>query len=176
MLHETISFLQSIGLPTMVGTVPESSFLPNIFIRHGTIQVTSGVLIGDLLHEAGHLAVVPSRFRPLMHGALYRSFDQIFEQLANLEPTHPDVIAMLHAEDTAATAWSWACGVHLGVAHDDIITTEAFDGDGAGIRSMLSRHQYIGIHALQGSGFCAAHGLCNPKLPVFPRLAFWAKA
>lgn len=176
MLSQTIHFLNHIGLPTaIVDETPKSSFMPHLFIRHGTLEVTRDVLIGDLLHDAGHLAVIPGRLRHLMHGNLYRSFEAIFEQIADLPHDHPEVVAMIHSDDPAATAWAWACGVHLGIPHEDIITDASFGDAGADIRCMLSHHQYVGIHALQSSGFCAAHGMCHPTLPVFPQLQFWVK-
>ncbi|MBU2767240.1 hypothetical protein HAP94_13925 [Acidithiobacillus ferrivorans] len=150
-------------------------FLPHVCIDQGTIQATREVLLGDLLHEAGHLAVMPARFRPLMSGNLYRSLREISAQLEDAAPDNPDLLGFINADDQAATAWSWAVGIHLGMDPLCIIESAAFGGEGDDIRLLLSVNQHYGIHALQASEFCAVRKISAAGRPVFPHLAFWLK-
>ena|SRR5215469_13278743 len=63
--NQIAAFLNEIGLAVRSGAFPEPTFLPNIHVEHGVLLVDDGRLFypGDLLHEAGHLAVTPSALR-----------------------------------------------------------------------------------------------------------------
>ena len=65
-----ISFLREIGLSVSVGRVDEASFLPGIAIVDGGLVVDEPNLLypGDLLHEAGHLALAPAELRGTLSG------------------------------------------------------------------------------------------------------------
>ena len=58
-------FVRGIGIEVHAGTLPAGTFLPGVDIRHGTIVVDEERLSypGDLLHEAGHVAVAPPEQR-----------------------------------------------------------------------------------------------------------------
>ena len=61
-LTDTIaSFLIGIGLEVVVAELPGDTFLPGIRLCEGRMEVDPGRLRfpGGLLHEAGHLAVLP---------------------------------------------------------------------------------------------------------------------
>ena len=53
-------FLRSIGLPVRAGAIPDATFLPGIHMERGGLVADEARLCypGDLLHEAGHLAVM----------------------------------------------------------------------------------------------------------------------
>ncbi|MEP7188409.1 MAG: hypothetical protein ABI901_04360 [Roseiflexaceae bacterium] len=65
-----VAFLRGIGLVVRSGRIPEQSFLPGIWINHGTLVVDEAGLSypGDLLHEAGHLAVASPERRATIVG------------------------------------------------------------------------------------------------------------
>ena len=54
-----VAFVRSIGIDVRTATLPEKTFLPGLDIRNGAILVDAERLThpGDILHEAGHLAV-----------------------------------------------------------------------------------------------------------------------
>jgi len=54
-------FLNEIGIRTIPAKLDRQTFLPGILIREGQLLVDEEKLAfpGDLLHEAGHLAVAP---------------------------------------------------------------------------------------------------------------------
>lgn len=64
-----LDFLRQIGLVVIERSVPACAVLPGISIDHGAIVVDRSALLypGDLLHEAGHLAVVPPQERAAFH-------------------------------------------------------------------------------------------------------------
>ena len=63
------AFLTEIGLDVRTGEVGEQTFLPGIKVDHGGLLVDEAGLTypGDLLHEAGHLAVMSPARRSRAH-------------------------------------------------------------------------------------------------------------
>jgi hypothetical protein len=64
-----VNFLVDIGLEIRLGEIMERTFLPGIMVDHGAMRVDKAKLDypGDLLHEAGHLAVMEPKRRRLAH-------------------------------------------------------------------------------------------------------------
>src|SRR4051812_24975683 len=93
--QKIVSFLREIGLKVETGTLEEPTFLPGLEMRYGTLIVDEAKLKypGDLLHEAGHLAVKRAEARQAASGS------------ANIEDY----------EEMAAIAWSYAALLHLGL-------------------------------------------------------------
>src|SRR5262245_35889645 len=94
-VERMISFLQGIGLSVRTGAVSGRSFLPGIAIEGGVLVIDQDRLRypGDLLHEAGHLALLPPGARR-----------EIFVDLG------PD-----GGFEMGAIAWSYAAALHLGI-------------------------------------------------------------
>jgi hypothetical protein len=97
-----VAFVRGIGIEVRAATLPEKTFLPGLDIRHGAILVDAERLAhpGDILHEAGHLAVT----------------DPAERRAPTLSPTGGD--------EMTSIAWSFAALRHLGldpaiVFHDD---------------------------------------------------------
>ena len=63
--EEMVGFLRGIGLAVHFGATGESTFLPGLEICAGILMVDETKLLhpGHLLHEAGHLAVMPAAQR-----------------------------------------------------------------------------------------------------------------
>ena len=62
MTAKIVGFLPEIGLGVHWALIEEPTRLPGINIDHGTLLVDRSRLQhpGDLLHEGGHLAVIPA--------------------------------------------------------------------------------------------------------------------
>jgi len=90
-----VAFLTDIGLTVRRGDIVEPTILPGIVVEHGTLLFDPARLRFpcDLLHEAGHLAVVPPVRRATLHCNV------------GADP----------AEEMMAIAWSYAAAVHLGI-------------------------------------------------------------
>lgn len=114
-----IGFLRGIGLAVEEAEVPEGSFLPGVRIAQGRLRVDLARLRwpGDLLHEAGHLAVVPAALRPAMDDALQ------------------ELPAVLHGGEIEATAWAWAAMCHLGLPSAVLFHDGGYHGRAAGLRT-----------------------------------------
>ncbi len=67
-----VAFLRGIGLEVRLAPVPAETVLPGIDVERGVLVVDEPALLypGDLLHEAGHLAVPSPASRRLAGGRL----------------------------------------------------------------------------------------------------------
>lgn len=171
---KTMDFLNGIGLP--ISVVPgATAFLELIRVVEGRLEIDPACSVSNVLHEAGHLAIMPSQFRHLMTGDLDEGTRLMFDEInkMGLEPDHPLSRAAMQASESEATAWAWAVGEHLEIPPEVIILDSDYEKDGAGVRFMLMARQYLGIHGLMHAGFCVARANSRRNLPVYPKLAYW---
>lgn len=100
-------FLQEIGVALRIEPVAGEMFLPGIDVHQGAVRIDPerDAFPGDLLHEAGHLAVVEAPRRQDASG-----FDA--------EP----------GEEMAAMAWSVAAARHLGLPLEVVFHPEGYRG------------------------------------------------
>jgi hypothetical protein len=127
-MNRILEFLRQIGLSVSIEGIAQPTFLPGIRIAAGGLVIDPAQLKypGDLLHEAGHLAVIPPHKRYQADGEM--SGDG--------------------GEEMAAIAWSYAAALHLKlepavVFHDD--------GYNQGARSLLENFadgRYVGLPML----------------------------
>jgi hypothetical protein len=172
-------FLKRIGL-RVHEVAGASGFTEGVDIRDGELLVDPNVACAsNILHEAGHLAIVPPEFRGFfqsnVEGGQRRMLAALMEQ--NIEPDSPLYRAALNCSDPEATAWAWAAGKHLGLDEEDIIQNHEYGGDGDSIRLQLALNAYAGIHGLARAGFCSTSERLSPMtgLPAFPNLAMWVQ-
>jgi hypothetical protein len=172
--------LNDIGIPTRY--VEETSgFLAHIRIVNGTLHVSPHCDASDVLHEGGHLAIVPGRYRGLANNNLDALVRHMLEDLDNHEEFDPDsplYRAVIQCSDAEATAWAYAFGKYLRLADEDIIKDDQYPDEdgipgGAAVRMCLAMRAFEGIHGLAYAGFCSVNRF--GKLPVYPQLAFWTQ-
>jgi hypothetical protein len=160
---------------------------PNAFMEGGGVWLDRGRVIvnpdithvGDLLHEAGHLACIPSRFRELVEPGelptpklaeaieLYTSTNLfILDDIGTEDPTWRSIMQM---GDCEATAWSYAAakaiGLHAVALFEARHGREPYQGGGHDIWTMLDANSYFGINGLQAAGFCT--------VKMFPAMKRW---
>jgi hypothetical protein len=175
-LARVIAGLNAIGLPTHVeADTGAASFVPGIRMENGELFVTLDARVSGLLHEAGHLCTVPSRFRHYVGANWSAAIERMFDETQGEEPDSPLYRALLQCSDPEATAWAYAFGTHLGLAPEAIILNDEYDGTGAFLRMQLGGRAYLGINGLASAGFCATNAPSAKArgLPLYPELAFW---
>ncbi len=135
-LEKCISFLQEIGIETKFEKLDEPGFLPGLSIRNGTIIIDKEALSypGDILHEAGHIAVVPAAERQALTAS-------------SIEKR-----AMREAEEMMAIAWSYAACMHLGLDPYVVFHDEGYRGGGSYIADNFANKNYFGLPMLQWKG------------------------
>lgn len=168
-LRAVANALQSVGLPVVFCEPVSESFLPGVRIHHGTLEIAPDARINDVLHEAGHLAVTPTRFRSYLHDNIEAGMERAFDACSADED--PDARALLHADEQAATAWSYAFGRSLGLDARTIIADSDFDGTGSSQRLAQRIGRHPGIQSLRGGGMCAYN--YHRDQPQWPQLLRW---
>ena len=96
-----IDFVQSIGIIVDFGIIPpEKEFVPGICIHHGglLIDINSLKYPGDILHEAGHLAVASTENRKKMDGILTNDHNEAPAEEMTEEPAAADSAAVAPVE------------------------------------------------------------------------------
>lgn len=175
-----LSFLTEIGLPATEGAVPEDAFLPGVLIRDGGLLVDTRTCLcaGDILHEAGHLAVLPPAIRSRIN-------HDVDASLAALRKDHPGShedptwICAWTGGDTSAIAWSYAAAVAVGMPTEAIFIQEGYQS-ALGINPMMLHDQiaqglFPGIQLLARAGLTASP-LAAPGPHTFPAMRQWMVA
>ncbi len=158
-------FINEIGIECRQGQVPDNTFLPGVEICHGTIIYDPEQLTypGDLLHEAGHLAVLKPEHRKLANGS---------ENLSG------DIDA--GAAEMAAIAWSWAAKDHLVIDAETLFHSGGYKEGSENLIEAFSKCNeggtIIGVPILQWLGL--TKGFMRNQLPdeyTFPKMMQWLR-
>jgi hypothetical protein len=149
-------FLASIGLETAPGVLAEAGFLDGLMISHGVLLIDEVRLAypGDLLHEAGHLAVVPGDKRKLLYGH------------AGSDP----------GEEMAAIAWSYAAALYLGIDPAVVFHPSGYAGGSQAILLNFSQGRYFGVPMLEWLGLTADKKTAALlQVPWYPHMLKWLR-
>jgi hypothetical protein len=154
------AFIEGIGLPIRETPLPGDTFLPGVELREGGILVDPARLQwpGDLLHEAGHLAVLPSRVR---HVA---------------EEDQPNAADAEHAGELEAMAWAYAAVQALEIPVDVLIHEGGYRGRSRDLLQMYAFGVYPGLKGLCDAGLAAAPGFTPDCGELrYPRMLKWLR-
>ena len=149
-------FLAGIGLETEPAVIAEAGFLAGLMIRHGRLLIDEAKLAypGDLLHEAGHLAVVTPERRRLLH------------KDAGGDP----------GEEMMAIAWSYAAALHLEIDPAVVFHSGGYRGGAQVILGNFSQGRYFGVPLLEWLGFTAGAGEAAALgVPPYPHMLRWLR-
>lgn len=159
MLQRIESFLHDIGIPTLQDTLEETTFLPGIEIRQGRLHIDPGRLEhpGDILHEAGHVAVTEGDKRHLLTG--------------NVEPGNPS-----SSLEPAAILWSYAALRHLDLPADVVFHHEGYKGQSSWMIEQFESGVYIGLPLLQWMGMAVDEDNATLlQAKPFPNMLKWLR-
>ncbi len=155
-----VDFIRSIGIRVDVEPVDGETVLPGINISHGGLVVDPEKLLypGDILHEAGHLAVAPPEFRIQMHGAL--------DPKKDLEI----------AGELMAIPWSYAAALYLQIDPKIVFHDDGYHGGGDSILENFSEGRYFGVPMLEWAGMTFDTKNAKEKgLAPFPNMIKWIR-
>ena len=159
-LEKCISFLNEIGIETKFEKLDEPCFLPGLSIHAGTILIDTGLLKypGDILHEAGHIAVVPGAERPTLNASA-------IEKRQHRE-----------AEEMMSIAWSYAACKYVGLDPYIVFHDDGYKGGGSYIADAFANKNYFGLPMLQWIGLTADEKNA-PALNVnpYPHMIKWLR-
>lgn len=106
-------------MPFERASIEQKPFLPGLHLHHGVLQIDLDKLAfaGDILREAGHIAVCESQERQFLHGDIYKN------GLLNGRESQ-----RMHGEEMVATAWALAAVTHLELPLNIVFHEEGYRG------------------------------------------------
>jgi hypothetical protein len=153
--EKCVDFLNAIGIQTLFREIEPGSFLPGLSIENGTIVVDVQQLQhpGDILHEAGHIAVVPAKDRSRLTAS----------SIINRQNRE--------AEEMMAIAWSYAVCIYLEIDPYFVFHAEGYRNGSDYIVESCGDNTYFGSSMLQEIGLTAGES----KNSFFPNLKQWLR-
>ena len=150
-----IAFLGTIGIPVVAGPVTADSVIPGLAVRGSVLVIDPATPVwpGDLLHEAGHIALTDPALRP------------------SLSAVSDDP-----GEEMAAIAWSWAAAVHLGLAAEVVFHAEGYRGGAASLAAEYRAGGMMGAPILAMYGMTAEpHRAAGQGIAAYPVMQRWLR-
>lgn len=150
-LDHILAFVAAIGLGVRETTLAADGFLPGLRIEDGVLLVDRARLQypGDVLHEAGHLAVVPAAERIHMQ--------------ADITAGHPERAG----DELAVHPWSYAACLALGIPAEVVFHAGGYHGGGQWLADNYRAGSYIGLPLLVWMGLTTSEG--------FPQMTRWTR-
>jgi hypothetical protein len=152
-----VEFLRQIGLDLRFETLPEPTFLPGIEIRDGALLIDESKLLypGDLLHEAGHLALMSPEERAVSRGN-----------------AGPDA-----GFEMGAIAWSYAAAVHLEVPSKILFHDEGYLGNSRALIENFEAGRDVGVPMLDWLDLSTTAKNAKARgVPGFPSMMKWLRS
>ena len=148
------AFVRSIGIEVQPSTISWKTQFPGLDIKMGTVVVDEKEILhpGNILHEAGHIAVHdPSR-----------------RQDPKFSPTR--------GEELGALAWSYAATVHLGLGSELVFYPGSYHGWADSLVENFAEGRYLGIPLLQRYGMTLDQRTAAERgLDPYPHMLKWLR-
>jgi hypothetical protein len=152
LVEQLAAFTRGVGIEVRAAVLGET-FLPGVEIRDGALVIDERHLTypGDILHEAGHIAVSDPATR-------------------KTAPVSADP-----GEEMAASAWSYAAACKLGI-DPAIVFHHGFKGGGPNMVENFNAGRYIGVPMLQWYGMSVEpRQAAAVGLEPFPHMLRWMR-
>lgn len=148
------SFLSEIGLSIKEAELPEKTFVPGIHIENGAIHYDRSRMTypGDLLHEAGHLALMLPEDRAMANG--------------DLEPGEGMDVNSL---EPGAILWSYLALKNLNIDPKIVFHNAGYKGASDWYIENFESGNYIALPLLEWMGICERNGNSIPKIKQWLR-------
>jgi hypothetical protein len=147
-------FVRSVGICVHAADLPILAAFPGLDIEYGAVLIDESRLIhpGNILHEAGHIAIT----------------DPIVRMEKKLSPTG--------GEELSSLAWSYAATKYLGFEAELVFYDGSYKGWDSGLVSNFAEGRYIGVPLLQryGMAFDPVRAKAMNVDP-FPHMVKWLR-
>ena len=154
MIEKLLTFVRDIGIPVASETLHEPTFLPGVSIRAGVLIVDTAKLLypGDILHEAGHIAV------------------------ADPQDRERPAFASSDGDEIATLAWSYAAACFLNIAPEIVFHPAGYKGGAAALVENFTAGRTIGLPLLQFYGMALEPRIAAESgLPPYPHMRRWVR-
>lgn len=154
LVMKLVTFVRSIGIEVQACPINWKTQFPGLEIRAGTVLVDENQLIhpGNILHEAGHIAV----------------HDPAHRQQPKFLPSK--------GEELSALAWSYAATVHLGLSSELVFYPGSYHGWDTSLVENFAEGRYIGVPLLQRYGMAIEERFATQRgLKPYPHMLRWVR-
>src|SRR5687768_12529171 len=148
------AFVRGVGIEVRAATLDEPTFLPGLDVRYGALLIDEARLTypGDILHEAGHIAVS----------------DPAERKQEKLTPNLGDEIA--------AIAWSYAALRFLDLDPAVVFHEGGYRGGSRAFIENFSTGHYVGVPLLQLYGLTVEPRLAAAQgVDSYPHMLGWVR-
>ena len=153
-------FIVDTGLRLEKACIDEETFLPGLLVKDGGIIVDEDGLKypGDLLHEAGHLALASGEIRRTLSGEV-RLPGQAMEPV-----------------EAQAMAWSYAAALFLEIDPRVVFHEGGYFGASEGLLLNFAVGAYIGVNGLVDAGLTVFGEAANAtSIQPYPHMIKWLR-
>lgn len=158
--EKCITFLRAIGIEVVFRENAAATLLPGFEIINGGLYINKATMLfpGDILHEAGHIAVVPAVDR------------------ATLGNDNIGIRENSDAEEMMAIAWSYAACLHLQIDPYFVFHDKGYKEGGKSIVENFANKRYFGVPMLQWTGLCVDEQKAKEQdVPPYPHMLKWMR-
>ncbi|WP_163401032.1 hypothetical protein [Flavobacterium fluviatile] len=158
-LEKILSFLSEIGIDVVEKEL-ETSFLPGLSLGPNCLYIDYERLMypGDILHEAGHLAVTTSAER----------------KIAGTDEMAPDWPS--EGEEMGAILWSFAAAKHLELPVEFVFHPNGYKNESEWLISNFISENYIGLPFLEWIGLALGKvNAAKEGRQPFPKMLKWIR-
>jgi len=148
------AFVRGIGIDVRAAALPEKTVLPGLDIRHGVVVVDETRMThpGDILHEAGHLAV------------------------ADLGERNAPTLSPTPADEMTSIAWSYAALCHLALDPAVVFHDNGYKGGASSIIENFTAGRYFGVPLLQFYGMAVEPSrAAETGVEPYPHMLRWLR-
>jgi len=152
--EKIVAFLAEIGIEVIRTELHQQTFMPGVMADRGAILIDESRLLypGDLLHEAGHLAVIPPENRKRGQGNMGKD----------------------RGEEMMAIAWSYAASVHLALEPSVVFHDGGYRGWSKAFIENFTNGRYVGVPMLQWIGLTADNKRAKEMgVEPYPHMIKW---
>jgi len=153
LVNKLANFVRSVEIEIKPCRIDWKTQFPGLEIDRGVVLVDEDQLIhpGNILHEAGHIAV----------------HDPARRQERPFKPGK--------GEELSALAWSYAAIVHLGLESKLVFYPGSFSGWDTALIDGFAEGRYIGIPLLQRYGMTVEPRLTKDGVAAYPHMLRWVR-
>lgn len=155
-----LSFLKEIGIEVIETELPDGTFLPGLSLGPNCVYVDHSRLLypGDLLHEAGHLAVTAA------------------DQRSKIGTTEIAADWPNGGEELGAILWSYAASKHIGIPEEVVFHKNGYKNESEWLIENFKNEVYIGMPFLEWTGIALGKARAEQEnKPEFPAVLKWLR-
>ncbi|MBF02197.1 MAG: hypothetical protein CMP76_02760 [Flavobacterium sp.] len=159
-LEKITSFLSEIGISLLEKELTNDTFLPGLALSNKGIEIDYNKLLypGDILHEAGHLAVTTAEDREKISTP----------DMPQEWPTQGDEIG--------AMLWSYAAAIHLEIPLDIVFHSNGYKGSSEWLIQSYKENNFIGLPLLEWFGLTyGPEKAIENNVQPFPHMIQWIR-